>query len=359
MSKGIERKWKKVKKDKKTVIRLPPSQKLSWHKTLKTLPSLVCLTLQNFAWTRKGKLISLNNFLQFVFFFFQICEVERKKSFGGSNPRWLKDEKAIESTNSSTLLFDRINSEDIGWYQCSINHEGETYSSIGYFLNVKPSSFDNDDFDEMPNDTNVYPFETSKETTKPFQENSEKSLVAGRVSYEERSPDEAQRSDCDGCCLGLRTGLRDLQEKLEYYQHGGGGPRISLTPNNENSVIICANPPPDKIFWITPTNRIVRPGNVTPDGFFASPMIVLNDTCVTASLTVESSSNAMQENNEVTVVAKNRYGMTEYVSKLSRPDPEVLISAEISSCDRPKFRTVLLLFPTFLSLLSSLSLLTF
>ena len=38
---------------------------------------------------------------------------------------------------------DRISSDDIGWYQCTIEHEGETYSSIGYFLNVKSATFEN------------------------------------------------------------------------------------------------------------------------------------------------------------------------------------------------------------------------
>ena len=28
---------------------------------------------------------------------------------------------------------------DVGWYQCYTDLDGETYSSIGYFLNVKPS----------------------------------------------------------------------------------------------------------------------------------------------------------------------------------------------------------------------------
>jgi len=76
----------------------------------------------------------------------QLCEVDKKKNFATSDPRWLKDEKPISASNLTSgglLLFDRISSDDIGWYQCTVEHDGETYSSIGYFLNVKSASFEN------------------------------------------------------------------------------------------------------------------------------------------------------------------------------------------------------------------------
>ena len=36
---------------------------------------------------------------------------------------------------------------DVGWYQCYTDLDGETYSSIGYFLYVKPSEEFHDDVD--------------------------------------------------------------------------------------------------------------------------------------------------------------------------------------------------------------------
>ena len=36
---------------------------------------------------------------------------------------------------------------DVGWYQCYTDLDGETYSSIGYFLNVKPSDEFHDEVD--------------------------------------------------------------------------------------------------------------------------------------------------------------------------------------------------------------------
>ena len=196
--------------------------------------------------------------------------------------------------------------------------------------------------------------EVSTRSSSLIQEQVGKSLVAGRVSYEERSPDQNQlRSDCEGCCLGLRTGLRDLQDKLEYYQYGGGGPKISLSDqslDNEISVNICASPQAEKIFWITPSQRVVRPGSATPDGYTASQIVVVNDTCVTASLSVKSLDGVTLENDEVTIIAKNRYGMTEFSLKLltalstsssqtEQTDSNV-ISAEISSSHRPSYSLV-------------------
>jgi hypothetical protein len=38
-----------------------------------------------------------------------------------------------------------------------------------------------------------------------------------------------QNVECGGCCLGLSSGLTDLQEKLHYLQNGdGAAPRVSL-----------------------------------------------------------------------------------------------------------------------------------
>jgi hypothetical protein len=52
----------------------------------------------------------------------------------------MKNEKPIHSAKGGHLIFDRIRTDDVGWYQCSVSHDGETFSSIGYFLNVKPTA---------------------------------------------------------------------------------------------------------------------------------------------------------------------------------------------------------------------------
>ena len=316
-------------------------------------------------------------------FHFQLCEVDKKKNTGDSDPQWLKDEKSIPSSTRSSsglLLIDRISLEDIGWYQCSLEYEGEVYTSIGYFLNVQSASFDNTasnedrvanaafNEDSVANATNDDDDDVSTSLVSNFKEMSTKaslvqdfgkSLVAGRVSYEQRSSDEVQSvTDCDGCCLGLRTGLRDLQDKLEYYQYGGGGPRISLIDQTEDSlsVSICANPPTDKVFWITPNNRVVKPGSVTNDGYNSSQIVTLNETCVSVTLSYKLSESVTSDSdatpdNDVTIVAKNRNGMNDFVVKLFQVSGHLSsVSAEISTskCLTPNV-VVLLLTVTFLA----------
>jgi hypothetical protein len=298
----------------------------------------------------------------------QLCEVDKKKNTGDSDPQWLKDEKSIPTStriSSGLLLIDRISLEDIGWYQCSLDYEGEVYTSIGYFLNVQSASFDNtasnedrvantvSDEDRASNRTLDDDSSTSmgsnfKEmsTKASMVQDFGKSLVAGRVSYEQRGSDEVQSmTDCDGCCLGLRTGLRDLQEKLEYYQYGGGGPRIRLIEQTEDliSVSICANPPTDKVFWITPHNQVVKPGAVTNDGYNASQIVTLNETCVTVTLSYKLPESVSLET-EVTIIAKNRNGMNDFVVKLFEVSGHLSsISAEISNSKRHAPSDVLLL----------------
>jgi len=62
------------------------------------------------------------------------CDADvRPKMIG----RWLKDEKALNSTSNGIVIIDKASADDVGWYQCSINYNGEEYSSIAYYLNVK------------------------------------------------------------------------------------------------------------------------------------------------------------------------------------------------------------------------------
>ena len=35
-------------------------------------------------------------------------------------------------------MLEKVSIQDVGWYQCTSQFLGETFSSIGYFLNVHP-----------------------------------------------------------------------------------------------------------------------------------------------------------------------------------------------------------------------------
>ena len=63
------------------------------------------------------------------------------------NPKWMKNEVPVNDDDYGGRLKDsdgavtimRMSLSDVGWYQCYTNVDDETYSSIGYFLNVKPA----------------------------------------------------------------------------------------------------------------------------------------------------------------------------------------------------------------------------
>jgi len=211
------------------------------------------------------------------------------------------------------LTFERITSADVGWYQCSVFHDGEAFSSIGYFLNVKPALFDN----------------STSATTRSVVSHDD--VVAGKVSYEERSLSDDHRPECDACCIGLTSRVKDLQQKLEYFQFASTAPRITPSENVDASrqvtFVICDFP--DTVFWVTPTDRVLRPGGASVDGFMASPVVTLNDSCIIASMTIDGVTN---DGDAVTVVAKNRHGMSDYVTKVSVS--EIVMSAEISASHR-------------------------
>ena len=81
-------------------------------------------------------------------------------------PKWMKNEVPVgendyegrfrESGGSVTIM--QMGMSDVGWYQCYTKVDGESYSSIGYFLNVKPD----DDFENK--------IDTDKDNTKEVKE---------------------------------------------------------------------------------------------------------------------------------------------------------------------------------------------
>ena len=162
------------------------------------------------------------------------CDIE----FGQSNipnssiqnkkliPKWMKNEVPVdendydgrfrESGGAVTIM--QMGMSDVGWYQCYTKVDGETYSSIGYFLNVKPD----DDFEEEnesnEDDTNEsYVDENEKLPFNPDDKGSESGsrsidihslttsternhfqMVGDNVVYEESGGDNMMKSNIKG-----------------------------------------------------------------------------------------------------------------------------------------------------------------
>ena len=64
------------------------------------------------------------------------CEVDSRPKI--DKVTWIRNEATLKSDLQYLVITD-VNKNDIGWYQCSTVYKNETFSSIGYFLNVAPS----------------------------------------------------------------------------------------------------------------------------------------------------------------------------------------------------------------------------
>ena len=58
---------------------------------------------------------------------------------------------------------------DVGWYQCYTDLDGETYSSIGYFLNVKPSEEFHDEADSIGDTEDDEAYEGGEKSDSGYQ----------------------------------------------------------------------------------------------------------------------------------------------------------------------------------------------
>ena len=88
-------------------------------------------------------------------------EIEQSSSSAFSDtdneiiPKWMKNEIPVDIDDvggslrqvKGAVTIMSMSMSDVGWYQCYTDLDGETYSSIGYFLNVKPSDEFHDEVD--------------------------------------------------------------------------------------------------------------------------------------------------------------------------------------------------------------------
>ena len=80
------------------------------------------------------------------------CDVDSHPPTNASG--WLKNEKPSKQLQGPTLILSNADIKDVGWYQCTTRYDGESVSSIGYFLNVHPpETFQDDNEDESLSET--------------------------------------------------------------------------------------------------------------------------------------------------------------------------------------------------------------
>lgn len=225
---------------------------------------------------------------------------------------WLKDEFPMESVNGS-LIIDSVSSEDVGWYQCYINYNGEEYSSIGYFLNVKsPELPPQDSPREIQSALSQNMSEASFASLKTSESPSQDALdvVAKNVLYSERK-------NCSKALLSLMSEERYRQPRIHSLNNQSHW-QLALDSSISLSFEVCANPKPSRLFWATPVFTL-RPGQQSPDLNLVAHNVTRskdNATCLVVTLEVKKLNRALM--GEYILVATNQYGIEDGMILISQ-----------------------------------------
>eukprot|EP00095_Tigriopus_kingsejongensis_P010924 maker-scaffold238_size242079-snap-gene-1.21 protein:Tk10924 transcript:maker-scaffold238_size242079-snap-gene-1.21-mRNA-1 annotation:"faint sausage " len=233
------------------------------------------------------------------------CRADVQPPMTGS---WLKDEMHMASTNG-TLIIDSVSIENVGWYQCYIAYNGEEYSSIGYFLNVKARELSAQDTPrEIQSALSPNISEASFASLKTSQSPNPDSLdlVAKNVLYSESQ-------NCSQALLDLlseqRYRLPQIQSRNNQSQHS----EVVLDSPLTLSFEVCANPKPSRILWVTPVYSL-RPGQVSPDFNLIAHNVSrsrTNVTCHVTTLEVKRVTSSLL--GEYVLVASNQFGVQDNV----------------------------------------------
>ena len=178
------------------------------------------------------------------------CTVE---SNPGSVPVWEHKGIPVQShqsnqSNVAEINFDRISISDEGWFQCTAQHKFGNFSSVGYYLSVKP----------RPRVT-----EPGSKTTS--------SALSDQFLLVESLPEKGM-----GC-----------DNKITDYTLPEVSPaRKSISIVNGDNVRIkiefCSNPQADRVFWSGP-GLLLEPGSKTSK-FLANPLLESRTGCTLAEL---------------------------------------------------------------------------
>jgi hypothetical protein len=181
------------------------------------------------------------------------CTVE---SNPGCVPIWEHNGIPIQSTpsnesNVAEIKFERISLDQEGWFQCTAQHKFGNFSSVGYYLSVKPRVT-----------------ESGSKTTS--------SIFSDQVLLVDSEPEKDQ-----GCRDKQITDytLPEVSPVRKTISLGAGG-------NVEMKIEFCSNPEPDRVFWSGP-RVLLEPGR-NSSRFISKPLQRSRTGCRMAELVGEN-----------------------------------------------------------------------
>ena len=262
-------------------------------------------------------------------------EVESRESNG---PKWMKDEEPLRSNvKMGTVTIMSVGLDDIGWYQCYTDVREETFSSIGYFLNVIPKSeieiedeksideaLEIDDDDELESEKELaHSINEDDDMMKVNQGLKNVQRVASNVVYE----DGGTASNCS-CCQHIKEATSGGKRRHHY-------PLSSphqlykepvVKPLNHSKIVlhhpgskltlsmeICSNPKAHKMLWITPDSRAIGAGQTVANYQHKVVLSQEKVTCEQAHLDISLNDGylASTQEGEYILIAKNHHGLSE------------------------------------------------
>lgn len=208
-------------------------------------------------------------------------------------PMWMKDDVTppVQQSPDGFLNFSRIEKQHSGWYKCMTRHQMGRFSSIGYFLNVRPDidvtpepEFDFGELSSTGRQIEVSlggavhlecPPGTSGCWTRV--ESGSNNLQPMGASQELRLDQVLYQEAGDYRCLApIRETTRKLDEirnSMSFNVVVKGRPIVTPTQKNVTAVYgqpltltmeFCANPSFNKIFWVA-GKKLYEPGDADTD----------------------------------------------------------------------------------------------
>jgi len=219
------------------------------------------------------------------------CSVDSQPS---SRPVWRREGQIVSSTyntatNTAEIHWTGIKAEDEGWFQCETQHKFGNFSSVGYYLSVRPGEAT----------VATQPTQAQGLTDQVIVEARGSQELMDHVVVEQVGKPEQRVGNC-----------------VEENPHGSPAPRVTPISGNvsvlagENislAIEVCANPPANRIIWIGP-QVLLRSGE--GQGRFTSSLSGGDeDTCWQAVLDIDKVHNG--DAGEYTLIVKNWYGIRE------------------------------------------------
>lgn len=263
-------------------------------------------------------------------------------------PQWLKDDgpPPVEQSPDGYLNFSAIERQHAGWYRCAAVHSLGTFASFGYFLNVRygpeivdqPPSQVKADFGEpvqldckadgKPPPSYCW---TRVRSGRLESMAAESSLVLDPVLYSDAGSYQCTATNHLGW-KEERARTRDILLTIS------GRPDVKALNKTlmailgkpvTVSVLVCANPPPTRAYWIV-GRTLLSPGDVSRSHYIAHNYSSADAPfCRTTSLEIRSVHH--EDAGEILFVARNAKGIDDAVIILNVTHQASFSFAEDSS----------------------------